>query len=75
MSWEDTLKSNKWGEKKDPHGRVEDWKFTLPKTLETQEDKKKKRYKAAREGFITGGENEQVVDDLMAEHEKKKRDN
>ena len=64
MTWEDTLKAGKWADKKDKWGRVEDWKFTLPKTLETEEDKKKRRKKIAREAIKTAASNLQVVDDL-----------
>ena len=73
MSWKDTLKSEKWGEETDLQGRVKDFKFELPESLLTEEEKKKRRERAAREGFRTAGENEQVVEDLMAEHEKRKK--
>ena len=42
MSWKDTLKSEKWGEETDLQGRVKDFKFELPESLLTEEEKKRK---------------------------------
>tara|TARA_R100000664_G_C2756008_1_gene143786 strand:- start:1920 stop:2369 length:450 start_codon:yes stop_codon:yes gene_type:complete len=69
----DTLKSDKWAEETDLQGRVKDFKFDLPESLLTEEEKKKRRKKLMRDAFVTAGKNQQVVDDLMAEHEKRKK--